>query len=99
MKEPAKEITAEEFLKSKQIPIPTYEAVRLMDSGMKDYRIVDLLKEYASLKEREVIKEAIEKIQKIKIYNTAFEVDLRGQTLNILESMLNPATNGEDKGE
>jgi hypothetical protein len=97
MKEPAKEITAEEFLKSKQIiSYDGYPTKRTIESN-------DAIKAL-SLKEREVIKEAIEKIIAIKneqtdaLQSIAFEIALI-QARGILESMLNPATNGEDKGE
>jgi hypothetical protein len=45
---------AEDFLKSKKISKPTYEGVRLVDSGMNDYRIVDLLNEYAKIIQKQV---------------------------------------------
>ncbi|MFW6219977.1 MAG: hypothetical protein ACOC33_03980 [bacterium] len=42
-------MNAEQFLNSKKISKPTYEGVRLVDNGMKDYRIVDLLNEFAEI--------------------------------------------------
>lgn len=43
-------MNAEQFLKNKGIKKPTYEGVRLVDSEMGTYRIVDLLNEYAESK-------------------------------------------------
>jgi len=40
-------MTPKDFLKSKNIPEPTYNGVRLVDNEMESYKITDLLHEYA----------------------------------------------------
>jgi hypothetical protein len=131
MKEPAKEITSIEKLKAKEgqsfsehledilyfraIPIDLTERIIFFHEKGRD----EIVKAAISLKEREVIKAAIEKTGKallemeIDWYDHMSKsqdpdychgrvnayIDAQVIVKQVLNSMLNPATNGEDKGE